>query len=78
MATLDFPDACFDAVVCLDAIIHLPLEEQPGFLRRVRRWLRPGGVLLATVGHRAWSGIERDWLGVPGAEMWWDHADAAT
>ena len=60
------------------AIIHLPLAEQPTFLCRVGRWLRPGGVLIATVGHRAWTGTERDWLGVPGADMWWDHADEAT
>ena len=78
MTELEFPDASFDAVVCLFAIIHVPLAEQPGFLRNVARWLRPGGVLVATVGHRAWTGVERDWLGVPGGDMWWDHADAAT
>ena len=78
MATLAFPDASFDAVVCLYAIIHLPLGEQPGFLRNVGRWLRPGGVFVATVGYGAWTGTERDWLGVPGGDMWWDHADAAT
>ncbi|GAC1642892.1 MAG: class I SAM-dependent methyltransferase [Candidatus Dormibacteraceae bacterium] len=78
MAALAFPDASFDAVVCLYAIIHLPLGEQPRFLRNVARWLRPGGVLIATVGHGAWTGTERDWLGVPGGDMWWDHADAET
>lgn len=78
MASLDFADASFDAVVCLYSIIHLPLEEQPGFLGNIGRWLRPGGVLIATVGHGAWTGVERDWLGVPGGDMWWDHADAAT
>ncbi|HEY8648942.1 MAG TPA: methyltransferase domain-containing protein [Candidatus Limnocylindria bacterium] len=78
MATLAFPDATFDAVVCLYAIIHLPLAEQPGLLRDLGRWLRPGGVLIASVGHRAWSGVERDWLGVPGGDMWWGHADATT
>ena len=78
MATLAFPDASFDVVVCLYAIIHLPLGEQPGLLRNLGRWLRPGGVLIATVGHRAWTGTEPDWLDVPGGDMWWDHADAAT
>ena len=45
--------------------------------RPVGRWLRPGGWLLATTGHRAWTGTEDGWLGgeVP---MWWSHADAAT
>ena len=78
MTTLTFPDAAFDAIVCLYAIIHVPHAEQPGFLRDVARWLRPGGVLIATVGERAWTGIEQDWLGVPGGAMWWDHADAET
>ena len=78
IATLSFPDETFGAVVALYVLIHLPLEEQPLMLRNVRRWLRPGGLLLATVGYRAWTGIETDWLGVKGADMWWSHADAAT
>ncbi|MEH0424059.1 hypothetical protein [Streptomyces sp. B21-083] len=32
---------------------------------------------MATTGHRAWTGVEEDWLG-GGAPMWWSHADAAT
>lgn len=78
MATLDFPDASFDAVVCLYAIIHLPLAEQSSLLRSITRWLRPGGALIATVGHGAWTGTEKDWLGVQGGDMWWSHADAET
>ena len=78
MTAIEVPAAAFDAVVCLYAIIHIPLADQPGFLRNVARWLRPGGVLIATVGHRAWTGVEKDWLGVPGGDMWWSHADAAT
>jgi SAM-dependent methyltransferase len=73
MSTLDFPSASFAAVVCLYAIIHLPLAEQPSLLRSITRWLRPGGALIATVGHGAWTGTEKDWLGVPGADMWWRH-----
>ncbi len=44
----------------------------------MRRWLRPGGIFLATVGHQAWTGLEKDWLGVEGGDTWWSHADAAT
>jgi len=33
---------------------------------------------LATVGHQAWTGLEKDWLGVQGGDMWWSHADAET
>ena len=78
MTAIEFADAGVDAIVCLYALIHVPLAEQPGLLRNIGRWLRPGGVLVATVGHRAWTGIEKDWLGVPGGDMWWSHADAAT
>lgn len=78
MTAIAFPAAAFDAIVCLYAIIHVPLAEQRRLLRNVASWLRPGGVLIASVGHRAWTGTEEDWLGVSGADMWWDHADAAT
>ena len=46
------PAATFDAVVCLYALIHLPLEEHPPLLGRITGWLRPGGWLLATAGHQ--------------------------
>ena len=78
MTTLEFPDGTFDAVVYLFAIIHVPVAEQQAFLRNIARWLRPGGVLVATVGHRAWTGVERDWLGVPGGDMWWSHENTET
>jgi len=78
MSTVQFPDDSLAAITCLFALIHLPLAEQPALLRNVRRWLRPGGLLFATVGHRAWTGLEKDWLGVKGGDMWWSHADIET
>ncbi|WP_053648554.1 class I SAM-dependent methyltransferase [Streptomyces sp. XY431] len=75
--TLEFPEESFDAVVCLYALIHIPVEEQPALLGRIASWLRPGGWFLATTGHRAWTGTDENWLG-GGAAMWWSHADAAT
>jgi 2-polyprenyl-3-methyl-5-hydroxy-6-metoxy-1,4-benzoquinol methylase len=74
---ISLPPSSFDAVVSLYALIHMPLEEQPSLLGRIGRWLRPGGWLLATTGHGAWTGIEDHWLGGE-APMWWSHADAAT
>lgn len=76
-AQASFPPGSFDAVVCLYALIHMPLAAQPLLLRRAARWLAPGGWLLVTAGHRAWTGTEDNWLGGP-APMWWSHADAAT
>jgi SAM-dependent methyltransferase len=78
MTTLSFPDETFSAIACLFALIHLPIAEQPALLRDVRRWLRPGGLFLATVGHTAWTGLEKNWLGVQGGDMWWSHADVST
>jgi SAM-dependent methyltransferase len=74
---VQLPPASFDAVVCLYALIHVPLAEQPRLIERIATWLRPDGWLLATVGHDAWTGTEDNWLG-GGTPMWWSHADAAT
>ena len=74
---LDLPPAGFDAVVCLYTLIHVPLAEQPRLIGRIADWLRPGGWLLATTGHEAWTGTDGNWLG-GSATMWWSHADAAT
>jgi 2-polyprenyl-3-methyl-5-hydroxy-6-metoxy-1,4-benzoquinol methylase len=78
MSTLQFPRESFDAVTCFYALIHLPLVEQPPLLRAVAGWLRSGGIFMATVGHGAWTGVEKDWLGVRGGDMWWSHADTGT
>ena len=74
LAAFDAADASVDAVVSLYALIHVPLVDQRRLLPRVHRWLRPGGLLLAIVGHERWSGVE-DYHGAP---MFWDHADAGT
>ncbi|MCZ2344469.1 MAG: glycosyltransferase [Bacteroidales bacterium] len=47
--TLDwpFPPASFDAVICGDILEHL--REPLKFLRRIRTWLRPDGVLITSL-----------------------------
>jgi 2-polyprenyl-3-methyl-5-hydroxy-6-metoxy-1,4-benzoquinol methylase len=72
-----FPPESFDAIVCLYALIHMPLAAQPQLLRHAASWLRPAGWLLVIAGHRAWTGKEDNWLD-GSAPMWWSHADAAT
>jgi cyclopropane fatty-acyl-phospholipid synthase-like methyltransferase len=74
MVTWEHEPASFDAVVSFYALIHVPLQDQRDLLPKVRRWLRPGGYLLAIVGSERWSGIE-DYFGTP---MFWDHADRGT
>ncbi|GAA4232765.1 class I SAM-dependent methyltransferase [Actinomadura meridiana] len=75
--TLDLPPQSFDAVICLYALIHMPLDQQPHLIHNIARWLRPGGWLLATTGQDAWTGSQDNWLDGP-ATMWWSQADATT
>jgi len=75
MTEVTFPDASFEAAVSFFAIIHVPVEQHQELFLKVARWLVEGGLFLATLGHKAWTGTERDWHG---AEMYWSHADAAT
>jgi 2-polyprenyl-3-methyl-5-hydroxy-6-metoxy-1,4-benzoquinol methylase len=72
-----FAPGTFDAVVCLYMLIHLPMDEQPALLAKLASWIRPGGLLVATTGHQAWTGTSDNWLGGD-TTMWWSHADAAT
>ncbi len=49
ITSVDFPDSSFNAVVAFYSIFHLPREEHPELLRRVRSWLKPGGYLMCTL-----------------------------
>jgi cyclopropane fatty-acyl-phospholipid synthase-like methyltransferase len=77
MASVDFPPATFDAVVSFYAIIHVPREEHGALITRIARWLKPGGVFLATWPLTSWEGEEENWQGW-GAPMWWSHYDRGT
>jgi SAM-dependent methyltransferase len=74
MASHEFPQGSFHAVVSFFALIHVPMEEQRGLLGRVSAWLVPGGLFLATVGHDSCNRVG-DFYGAP---MYWSHADAPT
>jgi SAM-dependent methyltransferase len=78
MSAVAFREGTFAAITCLFALFHLPLDEQRAVLRNVHQWLRPGGIFLCTVGNEAWTGLETDWLGIAGGDMWWSHADVGT
>ncbi len=77
MTEVSFRHDAFGGIVCLYALIHVPLAEQPGLLTKVFRWLGPGGLFLVTTGATAWTGVEEGWLG-SNAKMYWSHADAST
>jgi ubiquinone/menaquinone biosynthesis C-methylase UbiE len=65
LATLDLPDASFDGVTAFYAISHVPRDEHEPVFRRVFRWLRPGGLFLATLGAEDGPDWEGEWLDVP-------------
>jgi SAM-dependent methyltransferase len=61
---LELPE--FDAVVSLYMSGHVPRNEQAELVRRVSRWLRPGGLLLMTFPRDGGPGVvAEDWLGAP-------------
>jgi hypothetical protein len=77
MTSLELRSGCFDAVVALYSLIHVPLDRQPEVIDKLAAALVDGGLVLATVGWEAWTGVEQDWLG-GGTPMWWSQADRAT
>ena len=55
-------------------LTHVPRDEHAAVLGRIVRWLRPGGVLLASFGvEDDPGGVDPDWLGVP---MYFSHFSA--
>ena len=76
MASLEFPPASFDAITAFYSIIHLPRGEQPRMLQSIANWLRPEGLLVATMGVESTeAGFEELWLGTP---MFWSSFDGET
>jgi SAM-dependent methyltransferase len=74
MTALDFPPATFDAVLAFYSLTHVPRDEHGPLLARVVRWLRPGGLFIASMGVEDDPGdVEHDWLGV---DMYFSHFGA--
>ena len=75
MASVDFEPMSFDAVTAFYSITHVPRVEHRALLARIRTWLKPGGLFLASMGFHDspdWTG---EWLGVT---MFFSHFDADT
>lgn len=60
-----FAEGSVDAVCAFYVLNHVPRELLPELFERVRTWLRPGGLFLATLGASDLESWEGDWLGVP-------------
>jgi len=75
MTTIALAQASYEAVVAMYSISHVPRDEHARLFRRIHSWLRPGGVLLASLG----AGDSPDWTGEwLGTEMFFSHFDAGT
>ena len=78
MCQLKFPPASFDAVAAFYSVFHVPREEHASLLESIFTWLRPGGLLVATMGVGSIEGdVTDDWMGF-GVPMYWSNFDAAT
>ncbi len=63
MTAVDFEDHSFDAIVAFYSILHVPRAEQPELFAKIARWLKPGGLFLASLGTGTPDRTEH-WLGV--------------
>ena len=72
---LELPAEAFDAVTAFYSILHVPRDEQPALLGRIKGWLKPGGLFLASMSHVGGEDRTEEWLGVP---MFFSSFDAET
>jgi SAM-dependent methyltransferase len=74
MTALDLAPESLDAVVAFYSLTHIPRADLPALLAAVHGWLRPGGVLIASMGAQdSPDSVEGDWLGAP---MFFSHHGA--
>jgi cyclopropane fatty-acyl-phospholipid synthase-like methyltransferase len=74
-AELDFPAGSFDAVTAFYSVMHVPRDEHPALFGRIRGWLKPGGLFLASMSTLGGPDRTEEWLGVP---MFFSGFDAET
>jgi SAM-dependent methyltransferase len=60
---VEFDDAAFDAAVALYSIGHVPAAAQEGVFARLAQWLRPSGLLLASLPAVESAGWTGPWIG---------------
>ena len=61
---LELAEESFDAVTAFYSIIHVPREAHAELFARILRWLKPGGLFLASLSHVGSPDRTEEWLGV--------------
>jgi len=62
-------------VTALYSLVHVPRAAQGDLLARILRWLKPGGLFLASMSHVGGEDRVDEWLGV---DMFFSGFDAET
>jgi SAM-dependent methyltransferase len=62
VSSASLEEGSFDGAIAFYSIAHLPVDEHRPLFDRLARWLRPGGVLLASVPVAESAGWTGDWL----------------
>ncbi len=75
MTELDLPPASFDGVAAFFSIFHVPRREHSTLLKAIATWLRPGGLLVASMSVKGKEASYGDLLGAP---MYWSGFDSDT
>ena len=65
LTEVEFPIGSLDGVASFYVLNHVPRELLAPLFGRIHFWLRPGGLLLATLGARDVEGWTGDFLGAP-------------
>jgi ubiquinone/menaquinone biosynthesis C-methylase UbiE len=64
MMSLSFQPNFFDAIIGFYSLIHLPREEQTEMIKKIKTWLKPGGLVLANFSaEEIAEGTIDEWLG---------------
>jgi ubiquinone/menaquinone biosynthesis C-methylase UbiE len=69
---LDFPRSSFEAITAFYVFMHIPRDDHPELLRRIHRWLKPGGVFIAPMSTVGGPDRVESWLGVQMFFSGWD------
>lgn len=65
---IDFPDNTFDGLTAFYSIIHVPGEKQSDLFKKIHKLLKPGGIMLVSMGSEEWEGTNKNFYG---AKMIW-------